>query len=91
MHLKNRGRTGRSRDEKHVHEPDVLAQLAEQPALFPKARRPAHGFLLANLNSVNGGTERISPFFHDIRTAARPVEMMLLCSGVRDPAQPKRL
>lgn len=45
---------------------------------FLKAHRPPHGFLLVNLHSVNGGTKGISPFFHAIRTAARPVEMMLL-------------
>lgn len=79
MQLKSRGRTGRGRDEKHVHEPDVLAQFAEQPAPLLKAHtgRPT-GSCSPTCSRVNGGAEGISPFFHAIRTAARPVEMMLL-------------
>lgn len=78
MHLNNRGRTGRGRDEKHVHEPDVLAQLAEQPAPSSRLTGRPTGSCSSTSGSVNGGTKGCSPFFHAMRTAARPVEMMLL-------------
>lgn len=73
MHLNNRGRTGRGRDQKHVHEPDVVAQLAEQPAPFLKAHRPPHGFLLVNLRQYERRDEGMLPFLprHADRSATR--------------------
>lgn len=90
MHLNNLGRTGRGRDEKHVHEPDVLAQLAEQPARSSRLPSPPHGFLLVNLRQRERRDEGNLPFFHAMRAAARPVEMMLLMVWARGAAQAKR-
>lgn len=56
----------------------MLAQLAEQPAPLLKTHRPPHGFLLVNLRQRERRDKGKLPFFHARRTAARPVEMMLL-------------
>lgn len=68
----------------------MLAQLAEQRAPFLKAHRPPHGFLLVNLRQRERRNEGKLPFFHAMRTAAPPVEMMLLRVWGRDAAQANR-
>jgi hypothetical protein len=70
--------SGQRSDKQDVQQPDMGRQFDQQPPAFLDSDGPPMGSCSPTSAMENGGTDFSSPFFHDRRTAARPVLIMLL-------------